>query len=454
MSWPIRGENAMADLDRIRWRIGETVSSGSFTIVGIFLLMIAAFVTNCYRDREDKAKELVRSVIPSGTISTIAGVGSRATDQVDADGDGVVDEPIPADQALFDQPLDVTVGPDGRLYIVDWNGHKVRALDANGKIAFVAGTGVVGDACETLNPDGTCPAIFSQLNHMTDVTFDPDRQMVIAAWHNSKIKQVDFNTNLLKDICGTGKRKYEGDGKSCQSTDDEDVVSFDLPVGVLYDQVGNLFVADQANQIIRRIGIDGIIKTVAGHCPGTPGFGCHDGQGYDGDGGPATFAHLMSNLNQGTDPQGKITMDSAGNLYIADTGNNVIRKVVPGPGGIIGEGDPSEEIITTIAGTGIKGYSGDGGLATEAMLNGPRDVKVSLDGTIYIADTENHCIRKVDPIGIITTFAGRCGVPGFAGDAGPASLAVLNSPYGIEVDEVGNLYIADTFNNRIRIVYK
>jgi hypothetical protein len=444
----------MADLDRKWWRIGETVSSSSFTVVGVFLLMIAAFVTNCYRDSEDKTKEHVRSVMPSGTIATIAGTGERATDQVDADGDGLVDESIPADQARFDQPLDMTVGPDGRLYILDWNGHKVRVLDQNGKVGFVAGVGVVGDACESLNPDGTCPATSSQLNHMTDITFDPDRRMVVAAWHNSKIKQVDLNSGLLRDLCGTGDRKFEGDGKRCQDANGKDIVSFDLPVGVLYDGGGNLFIVDQANQVIRRIGIDGTIKTVVGYCPGTPGFGCHDGQGYDGDGGPATMAYLMNNLNQGTDPQGKITMDSTGNLYIADTENNVIRKVVPGPDGIIGEGDPSEEIITTIAGTGIKGYSGDGGLATEAMLNGPRDVKVSPDGTIYIADTENHCIRTVNPVGIISTIAGRCTKAGYAGDSGPASLAVLSSPYGVEVDKVGNLYVADTFNNRIRIIYK
>ena len=107
-----------------------------------------------------------------------------------------------------------------------------------------------------------------------------------------------------------------------------------------------------------------------------------------------------------------------------------------------------------IAGTGVAGYSGNNGLATEAMLNGPRDVEIAPDGTLYIADTENHCVRKVDLAGMMTTAAGRCGVAGFAGDSGPASLAVLNSPYGVETDDVGNLYIADTFNNRIRVVYK
>jgi sugar lactone lactonase YvrE len=391
----------------------------------------------------------------SGTIATIAGSGAKATDDEDADSDGVVDCSIPALEATFDAPIDITFGPDGRLYILDWNGHKIRALGGDGLIAFIAGTGFEGDACESPNPDGTCPAIFAQINHMTDLVFDAEGRMVIAAWHNAKIKRVDLGTELMEDLCGTGNRQFAGDGGPCESGG-VDLVSFDLPSSVVYDQERNLFITDQANQVIRRIGTDGVVSTVVGNCPGEEGrFGCPAAQGYSGDDGPATSAKLHNKLGQGTDPQGKITMDADGSLYIADTANNLIRKVVPGSDGIIGEGDPNEEIITRVAGIVLAGYSGDNGPATLAMLKGPRDVKVAPDGTIYFADTLNHCVREIAPDGIISTVAGRCGGSGgFAGDGGLATEATLNSPYGIDLDGNGNLYIADTLNNRIRVVYK
>lgn len=392
---------------------------------------------------------------PSGTIETVAGSGNKATDDEDADGDGVTGCSIPTLEANFDAPIDVTIGPDGRLYVLDWNGHKIRALGGDGRVAFIAGTGFEGDACESPNPDGTCPALFAELNHMTDVAFDVQGRMVIAAWHNSKVKRVDLGTGLLEDLCGTGNRQFAGDGGPCESGGG-DLASFDLPSSVIYDDEGNLFIADQANQVIRRIGTDGIVSTVVGTCPGENGtFGCPEVQGYAGDDGPARSAQLRNKLGQGTDPEGKIAMDAEGNLYIADSWNNLIRKVVPGLDGIIGQGNPNEEIITRIAGTVLAGYSGDGGPATQALLNGPRDLEAAPDGTIYFTDTLNHCVRKIDPAGIITTVAGRCGAEGgFSGDGGPATEATLYKPYGIDLDEKGNLYIADTLNNRIRVVYK
>jgi hypothetical protein len=410
---------------------------------------------------------------PSGTIATVAGHGEKATNQIDADADGVVDDPIAAMQAYFDLPMDMTYGPDGRIYINDWNGHKVRALGSDGTdnyLAFIVGAGLEGDSCEApqLNPDGSCPATEAQLNHATNVTFDSQGNMVIAAWHNSKIKRVNLATNELFDICGTGDRKFLGDGLTCKDADGNDQVALDLPSGVVYDSAGNLFISDQANNVVRRIGAaDGVIKTVAGQCPENTSFGCYAGQGYDGDGGPATSAHLQNYVGQETDPQGKIAMGPDGSLYIADTENNVIRRVVPGSDGVIGDGNPNEEIITTVIGynPGTAGYFGDDGPANTALLNGPRDIKAAPDGSVIIADTENNCIRKVSPGAdsvvtgdadeIITTVAGRCGDAGnFAGDGAPAALAALNRPYGIELDAAGNLYIADTYNNRVRIVYK
>jgi hypothetical protein len=388
-----------------------------------------------------------------GQITTIAGTGERATQSSDADADGVPDAPIAHERARFDTPMDMTVEAGGGVLILDWNGHKVRRLTAAGMVEFVVGTGIEGDACEKPRDDGTCPLIASELNHMTDVIVDGAGRLLIAAWHNAKIKVADPATNALRDLCGSGARRFAGDGGPCSDPAGMPLVAFDLPSSLAYDQQGNLFIADQANQVIRRLGTDGMLKTVAGHCPLTPGFGCPMGQGYAGDGGMATAAKLRNNLGQGADPQGKIAIDGAGNLYIADTGNHVVRKVVPGADGVLGSGPPDDELITTFAGVGTAGYAGDGGRAVAAKLTEPHDVAVGPDGSVYIADTGNNCVRRVDAGGVITTVAGQCGAIGmFAGDGAAATEARLYRPYGIAVDQQGNLFIADSSNNRIREV--
>jgi sugar lactone lactonase YvrE len=389
-----------------------------------------------------------------GQIGTIIGTGEEGTNKVDANADGVVDPPINALEAMIDQPMDVAFSKDGRLYVIDWNGHKIRTMNPDGTLAFVVGTGIEGDACEGTPVDGKCPMDTAELNHPTDITFDDTGRMVIAAWHNAKIKRVDLDAQLLENVCGTGNRKFEGDGMPCVDATGKAQVSFDLPSSVAFDAAGNLFISDQANQVIRRLGAaDGIVKVVAGSCPGTPGFGCPAGRGYDGDDGPATTGHLSNNLGQGTDPQGKMAFDPRdGSLYIADTGNNVVRKVTPGSDGIIGEGDPAEEIITTVAGNGSPGYSGDGGPATAAQLSSPTDVAIDKDGTIYIADRSNSCIRRVTGDGTISTVAGQCGNVGNAGDGELATEAGLRTPYGVALDYKGGLYIADTLNQCIRKV--
>jgi hypothetical protein len=392
-------------------------------------------------------------VIVAGDITTIAGTGERATQVSDGNHDGVSDPPIAHDKARFDTPTDTVVEPSGSLLILDWNGHKIRRLNAAGMVEFVVGSGIEGDACESPRADGTCPLIASQLNHMTDAAFDAAGHMAIAAWHNAKIKVADLAADALRDICGSGNRRFTGDGGPCADAGGAALVSFDLPSSVVYDSGGNLLIADQANEVIRRLGTDGIVKTVAGNCPATPGFGCPAGVGYAGDGMAATAAKLNNSFGQGADPQGKIALDAAGNLYIADTRNNVVRKVVPGADGILGSGPPDEEVITTFAGTGTAGHDGDGGPATAATLDGPRDVAVGPDGAIYIADTNNHCIRRIGGDGTIATVAGQCGQPaGFGGDGGPATAALLNAPYGVAVDPHGNVFIADSSNNRIRKV--
>ncbi|MBM4361160.1 MAG: hypothetical protein FJ104_00650 [Deltaproteobacteria bacterium] len=419
--------------------------NASRALSALSLLLVA-----CGRDPEPGPTGPQPVPLEVGQIGTVVGSGERATDPTDADADGTTDPAIPALLAKLDTPMDVAFAPDGRMFVLDWNGHKIRRLEDDGRLAFVAGTGVEGDACEATPTEGRCPATATQLNHPTDLAFGADGTGYVSAWHNAKIKRLAPDLTTVEDLCGTGDRKFEGDGATCKDAEGVQRVSFDLPSSLVVDSAGNLLVADQANQVIRRITPAGEVMTIAGSCPGTPGFGCPAGRGYEGDGGPATLARLSNNLGQGTDPQGKIALDAAGNLYIADTGNNVVRRVAAGSDGLLGEGPPEEEIITTVAGTGRAGQAGDGGPATAAELSSPTDVTVQSDGTLYIADRSNNCIRKVDPAGVISTLAGQCGTAGFVGEGSAAAEAALWNPYGVELSPEGNLFVADSRNHCVR----
>ncbi len=193
------------------------------------------------------------------------------------------------------------------------------------------------------------------------------------------------------------------------------------PSGVAMDGAGNLYIADRDNERIRKVDTNGVITTVAGN--GT--------NGYAGDGGAATNAELANPIG--------VAADGTGNLYIADFINNRIRKV------------DTNGVITTVAGNGAFGYAGDGGEATHAELNSPTSVAMDGAGNLYIADMHNQRIRKVDANGVITTVAGN-GTNGYAGDGGAATNSELNLPHSVAVDGVGNLYIADAGNMRIRKV--
>ena len=195
--------------------------------------------------------------------------------------------------------------------------------------------------------------------------------------------------------------------------------SLDDPEGVFVDAAGNIYIADTDNSRVRMVDLAGVITTVAGNGV----------EGFSGDGGPATDASM-------DDPEG-VFLDGFGSLYVADEDNNRIRKVDP------------NGTITTVVGNGEGAFSGDGDLATEAALDDPEGVYVDEEGTIFIADTDNSRIRKVDVNGIITTVAGN-GTEGSAGDGGPATDASLNFPSGIFLDVAGDLYVADMDNHRIR----
>jgi sugar lactone lactonase YvrE len=223
------------------------------------------------------------------------------------------------------------------------------------------------------------------------------------------------NAQIITTIAGTGTQGYSGDGG--QATNAE----FYRPAGICFDAVGNYYIADEENSVIRKILSTGIISTIAGN--GT--------EGYSGDGGQATNAGIYNPSD--------VAIGAFGNLYITDYYNARIRVV------------NTNGIISTIAGTGTVGYSGDGGEATSAELREPVALTFDGIGNLYIADAGNNRIRMVNTLGIINTIAGT-GTAGYSGDGGQATTAELNDPAGIVFDTEGNLYIADAGNNRIRIV--
>jgi sugar lactone lactonase YvrE len=331
-------------------------------------------------------------------MTTVAGNGQRAYS-----GDGG-----PATAASLYLPSGVALDAAGDLYIADRCNHRIRKVTAGGTITTAAGNGVQG-----YSGDGG-PATAASLDYPWGVAVDSGGNLYIADTDNNRLRKVAPG-GTITTVAGNGVAKYSGDGGPATAA------SLNYPRGVAVDAAGNLYIADSNNRRIRKVPPGGTISTAAGNGVG----------GYSGDGGPATAASLDW-------PYG-VAVDSAGNLYIADFSNHRIRKVTPAG------------TITTAAGNGQSGSSGDGGPATAASLSGPWGVAVDSAGTLYIADWWNVRIRKVTPGETITTVAGS-GVQGYSGDGGPATAASLGGPAGVVVDAAGNLYIADTINDRIRKV--
>jgi sugar lactone lactonase YvrE len=281
-----------------------------------------------------------------------------------------------------------------------------------GEITTTAGNGTAG----YLGDDG--PAVSAELSQPSGIAFDGGGNMFVADSNNNVIRRVDASTGEITTIAGTGIAGYSGDGGQATGA------QLNRPTHVVFDQTVNLYITDANNQRVRKVdALTGIITTLAG--TGVAG--------YSGDGGPATSAELNF-------PDG-VGLDGDGNLYIGDALNNRIRKVTAATG-----------VITTVAGNGVAGYSGDGGQATNAELNFPSRPALDAAGNLYIADYQNNRIRRVDTsTGIIATVVGN-GVGGFSGDGGLATIAELNGPISVTVDALGNLYIGDINNARIRVV--
>lgn len=383
-------------------------------VAGLLLVAVAMLaVSGCGDDSSSGPGPEPYNPQP-GDITNYAGTGIA----------GLSPDGLDPQQTAFYTPQDVTFGPDNLPYIIDFNNHRVRTIK-NGVVETVIGTGEIGDG----TPEG--PATGVRLNHPTNIAFDPAGNLILAAWHNSKIMKMDMGTKMITRFAGDGSRAFAGDGGPAISC------KLDLPVGIAIDPItGEMYISDEANVRIRKIDTLGNINTICG--TGVRGF-------Y-GDGGPATDAQLNLPAGQSAPSVGRIAYAN-GFVYIADYLNNRIRRI-----------NTTTNIIDTIAGNGTAGYSGDGGPATSAMLNNPADVEVDALGNIYIADTYNSVIRKVDTSGTITTVVGVYhpyteGAMYYAGDNGPATAATLDRPHGIGFDSVGNLYIADSYNNRVRKVW-
>lgn len=384
----------------------------------------------------------IRRVDASGTITTFAGIGRWGTE-----GDGG-----PASQAGLTAIHGLAADAQGNLYVADTWDDRIRKIDTEGVITTVAGTGDEG-----VGGDGG-PATEARLNKPRGVAVDAVGNLYIADSDNHRIRKVD-SKGMITTVAGSGDRGYGGDGGPATEA------ALNEPYAVTVDDDGNLYVADSKNGIVRKVVLDGTISTAAGRPPGTgsapAGVGGTQSIGFpralatglagglyvadsyrdsilrlDADGTVAKFVGLgQPDLYR----PGGAAVDPTGNVYVADPSNHRILKVDP------------DGVATTIAGRGERGDAGDGGPAGSAALSSPRDVALDGDGSIYIADTSNHRIRKVDSGGTITTVAGT-GDRGFGGDGGPATDANLNSPASVAVAADGTIYIADRGNRRIRKV--
>jgi DNA-binding beta-propeller fold protein YncE len=322
----------------------------------------------------------------------------------------------PASIAQMNYPTGICADASGNVFIADYSNHRIRKIVLDtGVISTVAGTGIPGYSVSEDNG----LAINAKLFYPNGVSADASGNLFIADKGNNLIRKVNLSSGVISTIAGNGSAGFSGDGGQATSS------MLNSPYSVSVDTIlGNLYIADQGNNIIRQVVLSsGVITTIAG--VGSAGF--------SGDGAAATNAELNSPYS--------VSVDTLGNLYIADEGNNRVRKVVLSTG-----------VITTIAGTGSAGFSGDGAAATNAELNSPYSVTADSSGNLYIVDNGNNRVRQVVlASGVIKTLAGT-GTAGFNGDNADAASTHLNSPYGVFADSSGNVYISDSLNNRLRLV--
>jgi len=319
------------------------------------------------------------------TVSTLAGSGTAGF----ADGTGTA--------AQFNSPYGVAVDATGNVYVADRINHSIRKITASGLVTILAGSGIAGFA------DGTGTA--AQFNKPSDVAIDTAGNVYVADTYNQRIRKITAS-GAVTTLAGSGIAGFtDGTGT---------VALFNYPAGVAVDATGNVYVADESNNLIRKITASGDVMTLAGS--GIGGF-------LNGIGTSSKFYH----------PKG-IAVDGAGNVYVGDFTNNRIRKITPAG------------VVTSLAGYSATGFAD--GTGTAALFWGPAGVAVDTAGNVYVADVINNSIRKITASGIVTTLAGTTGTAGFAD--GTSTAAQFNYPFDVAVDGAGNVYVADSNNNRIR----
>ncbi len=352
-------------------------------------------------------------------IATAVGSGPSNVEFGGYAGDGG-----PAVSALINLPTSVALDGADNLYFCDWNA-RIRKVDAvTGIITTVAGIGFPG-----YSGDGG-PATSAELGGPGDLTVDAVGNIFFADPYNRRVRQISAETGIITTVAGNGSDLDSGDyGLAINA-------GVGLAAGIAVDKAGNLYFTNGGDRVRKVEAATGIITTIAGA----------GGSHYSGDGGPAVLAQL--------DQPSDVAIDEEGNIYIAARGEHCIRKISAATG-----------IITTVAGSspgadsGIMsiwvyqgGFSGDGGPATDALLDGAEYIALDKAGNLYISDTFNFRIRRVDAItGHINTIAGT-GVRGFSGDGGLAQRAEITTPAGITVDSAGEIYFGDLFNQRIRVL--
>lgn len=305
-------------------------------------------------------------------------------------------------------PVAVTVAPNSDVYFIEQASHSVLKLTRGGDMTVVAGTGIEG-----YSGDGG-PATSAALAYPAGLAIDSAGRLHIADSGNHRIRRINID-GTIQTVAGTGTQGYSGDGGQALSA------RIQFPAGLVFDGAGNLFIADRGNFVIRKMETTGRITTYAGSGSRTS----------SGDGGPAVYAGFGF-------PE-FVAIDAAGNLYISDSAAYRVRKV------------STAGIITTIAGTGDFGYSGDGGPGRSAAITIPQGISSDAAGNVYFADWLSQRVRRINPAGVIDTVAGN-GVPYFAGDGGPATAAGLSAPVGVALDPAGGFVIADSENARVRRV--
>ncbi|HEY8748981.1 MAG TPA: hypothetical protein VIM11_13450 [Tepidisphaeraceae bacterium] len=333
------------------------------------------------------------------TVSDFAGTGI-----VGHAGDGG-----PATKALVSQIYGIARGPDGALFICDTDNHLIRRIAADGTITTIAGTGNKG-----YSGDGA-PALKADLNEPYEIRFDRGGNLFFVDMRDNVVRKIDLKTQVISTVAGTGKAGFSGDGgPATQAT-------FNQPHSIQFDPHGDLYVCDIANNRIRKIDMStGIISTFAG-----TGMKAQTPEGAKIQGTPLNGPRA-------------IDFDRAGNLWLALRDGNAVFKF-----------DLEKGIIHHVAGTGGKGFTGNGGPAISATLSGPKGLSVGPDGNVYLADTESHSIRMIDVVsGNIELIAGT-GAKG-DGPLGPAPGCKFARPHGVFVDADGSIFVGDTENNRVR----